>query len=341
MKTQHEPNVSLFLAATAHHVTRAMRGAQNEWSVLRPLGNHDVRCLAADPLNPSIVYAGTQGQGVLRSTDYGATWEPAGLDGRIVKSLAVSRTEPNTIYAGTKPAQIFVSRDGGTTWFEIESFRRIRGRWYWASPAEPPFKAYVQGIALSPVDRNVIVAGIEFGAVVRSTDGGQTWSEHCKGAMMDCHSLVFHAHLDGYVYEGGGSGKAGAISRDGGATWTQSKPRFDHHCYGWAVAADPAEPEIWYVSASSSPFKAHRPGKANAYIFRVNGDGLWEKVGAKGSLPHPLDHMPYALRTDPTAPGHLYAGLLNGDVWFSPDYGGSWRQLPFNLGPLYDMIFIS
>jgi photosystem II stability/assembly factor-like uncharacterized protein len=341
MQTHSDPHASVFLAATPHQVVRATRRRRDEWSVVYPLGNYDVRCLAADPLNPSIIYAGTQGKGVLRSADYGATWGPAGLDGRIVKSLAVSQTEPGTLYVGTKPACLFVSRDGGATWSEIEGFRHIRGRWYWASPAEPPFKAYVQGIALSPVDRALIVAGIEFGAVVRSTDGGQTWSEHCKGAMRDCHSLVFHARHGAYVYEGGGSGKAGAISRDGGATWTQSKPGFDHHCYGWAVAADPAEPEIWYVSASSSPFKAHQPGKADAYIFRVNGDGLWEKVGAKGGLPQPLDHMPYALRTDPAAPGHVYAGLLNGDVWFSPDYGDSWRQLPFNLGQLYDMFFLA
>lgn len=332
---------SVFLAATSHQITRAVRNARDEWLVEYPLTNCDVRCLAADPLNPSIVYAGTQGKGVLRSEDRGVTWQPAGMDGHIVKSLAVSRTEPNTIYAGTKPAWLFVSRDGGATWSELEGFRRIRGRWYWASPVEKPYKAYVQGIALSPTDPKVIVVGVEFGAVVCSMDGGQTWSSHRKGAMMDCHSLVFHAAHGGYVYEGGGSGKAGAISRDAGITWKQPKPNFDHHCYGWAVAADPADPETWYVSASSSPFKAHRPGKANAYIFRARGDGTWDKVGASGGLPQPLDHMPYALCTDSTTPGHLHAGLMNGDVWFSPDYGDSWQQLLFNLGPMHSMIMLS
>lgn len=340
MEHQTDSHASIVLAATPHPIARAVRRTRDEWSVEHLLCEHDVRCLAADPLNPRVIYAGTQGKGVLRSQDYGATWETAGLEGRIVKSLAASRTEPGTIYAGTKPAWLFVSRDGGATWSELEGFRHIRGRWYWASPAEKPFQAYVQGIALSPTDSDLIVAGIEAGAVVRSMDGGQTWSGHRKGAMIDCHSLAFHPVHSSYVYEGGGSGKAGAISRDAGATWTQSKPRFDHHCYGWAVAADPADPETWYVSASSSPFKAHRPGKADAYIFRVRGDGCWEKVGAEGGLPQPLDHMPYALRTDPTAPGHLYAGLINGDVWFSPDFGDSWRHLLFNLGPLYDMIVL-
>ena len=44
--------------------------------------------------------------------------------------------------------------------------------------------------------------------------------------------------------------------------------------------------------------------------------------------------MPYALLTDPETPGEVYAGLSNGEVWHSADYGESWRQLPFNLGAI-------
>ena len=60
--------------------------------------------------------------------------------------------------AGTKsPAAIFVSRNRGASWTELEGFRSAR-RWYWRSPAEPPFSAYVQAIGLSPVDPQVIIA---------------------------------------------------------------------------------------------------------------------------------------------------------------------------------------
>jgi hypothetical protein len=41
--------------------------------------------------------------------------------------------------------------------------------------------------------------------------------------------------------------------------------------------------------------------------------------------------MPLALVTLPSAPGHLYAGLNNGDVWHTGDYGDTWQQMPFNL----------
>jgi hypothetical protein len=45
--------------------------------------------------------------------------------------------------------------------------------------------------------------------------------------------------------------------------------------------------------------------------------------------------MAYALLTDPAAPGHLYAGLSNGDVWGSTDHGDTWRKLSFNLGGIH------
>jgi hypothetical protein len=74
---------------------------------------------------------------------------------------------------------------------------------------------------------------------------------------------------------------------------------------------------------------AHVDGEANACIFRSAGGAAWQKLG--GGLPQPLNYMAYALITDPAAPGHLYAGLSNGDVWHSTDHGDTWRQLPFNL----------
>ena len=320
-------NRSIFLATTGRGLARAGRNPDSNWSVEFLLSEHDVRCLAADPHNQNVVYAGTQGQGVLRSGDGGRTWQPAGLQGRVVKALAASPSEPGLVYAGTKPPLLFTSHDGGGTWAELESFRRVRAFW-WFSPAEPLFSAYVQGIALSPADPNVLVVGIELGAVVRSADGGKTWAGHRSGALRDCHSVIAHATNGDWMYEGGGTGAGAAFSRDGGRTWRQPKAGLDRH-YGWAVAADPARPEVWYVSLSPGPAKAHSESDAQAHIFRSAGGAAWQKLG--GGLPEPLAHMPYALLTDPAAPGHVYAGLSNGGVWHSTDYGDTWGKLPFNL----------
>lgn len=325
-------NASTFIATTGNGLARAERDTGGNWSVAYLLEDEDLRCLATDPLNPNVIYAGTQGNGVLRSDDRGVTWRPAGLSGQIVKAIAPSRHEPGTVYAGAKPATMFVSRDGAKSWTELEAFRRIPGRWWWFSPAEKPFSAYVQAIALSPTAPNLIVVGVELGGVVRSTDGGQTWTGHRRGAVRDCHSLAFHTTNGDWVYEAGGGGAA--LSRDAGQSWRQPKAGLDRR-YGWACAADPAQPEVWYISASTSfsvtKFEpsAHIDGQANAYIFRSAGGAPWQKLG--GGLPQPLDYMPYALLTDPAAPGHLYAGLSNGDVWHSFDHGDTWGKLPFNL----------
>ena len=98
--------------------TKTFVATTRAWSVEFLLPDHDVRCLAADPLNPSRLYAGTQAGGVLRSNDAGQTWQAAGLAGQTVKALAISPTQPGMLYAGTKPAHLFVSHDGGASWKE-------------------------------------------------------------------------------------------------------------------------------------------------------------------------------------------------------------------------------
>lgn len=329
-------NTQVFLSTTGNGLARAECKNHNDWQVEHLISGQIVNCLAIDPHYPDILFAGTQGQGVLRSQDAGKTWYPSGLSNRIVKSIAVSSfpagsaNGPGRIYAGTKsPPSIFMSTDSGENWTELEAFRRIPSRWFWFSPAEPPFTAYVQGIALSPTDPNVLVVGIEAGAVVRSEDGGKTWSGHLPGAVRDCHSITFHVTNGAWVYEGGGSGPA--LSRDGGKSWNQPRDGLDRR-YGWAVAVDPVHPEVWYFSASPSPFKAHGQNDAQAYIFRSAGGVPWEKLS--GGLPQPLNAMPYALFTDQSNTGHLYAGLSNGEVWRSTDYGDHWEKLPFNLGSI-------
>jgi photosystem II stability/assembly factor-like uncharacterized protein len=323
--------VSIFLATTSNGLVRAQRDTGGGWSVAPLLVNVEAQCLASNEHHPQVVYAGTRGHGVWRSLDQGATWHPAGLQGNQIKALAISRASPEIVYAGTKPACLYVTRDGGGTWTELTAFRQIPSRRFWVSPAEKPFTGYVQAIALSPTDPDTLVVGIEFGAVVRSQDGGRTWTDHRSGALRDCHSLVFHASNGDWAYEAGGSGAGVAVSQTAGNRWTQPGAGLRWH-YGWAVAADPAEPSLWYASVAPGALKAHRDRHAEASIVRMTEGGRWQTLA--GGLPQPLTSMPYALLTDPGAPGHVYAGLGNGEVWHSPDAGEHWTPLPFTLGSI-------
>lgn len=346
-------SANTIIALNYKHLAYAKKAEDGRWSTGAASIGHRTVALAVDPYQPGAIYVGTDGHGVLKTEDYGQTWVPVGLDGKIVRALALSKLQVGTIYAGTKPAHLYISRDYGGNWSELPAFRRMK-RWYWLTPAEKPMSAYVMDIVLSPTDPEVIIVGIEAAGLLRSSDGGGTWEGHPKGAVRDCHDLAFHPTDGSWVYEGGGG--SAAFSNDGGKTWSQPDPlnllgelvkfvfkrsadrsaptagKLDRR-YGWAVAADPAQPEIWYFSASTGPSKAHGEGDARAYIYRCKDSENWERLS--GGLPQPLNHFPYGLLTDVDAPGRVYAVLQNGDIWQSNNHGNDWSQLPLNIGSVW------
>lgn len=332
-------NGQTFISTTGSGIARA-ECTGGHWQVDILLEDVTVTCIIRDPVAPDTVYAATRDQGLLRSEDRGQSWRSLGLSDQVLKSVSICRADPDVIYVGAKPPAIFVSRDGGQSWRECEAFRDLR-RWFWFTPVEPG-DPYVMGLAVSPTNPDRVIAGIEFGGMFRSEDGGQSWAGHLSGTSRDCHSLRFHPTDGDWVYQAGGGWPA-AVSSDGGHTWKQPRKGMRLSLYGMACAADPADPSIWY--ASTAPFmvlpeiskmpRGHFDGEANAFIFRRKGDNPWERLG--GGLPRPLSHMAYALVAD--APGRLCAGLSNGDVWHTNDYGEHWNQLPFNLGRIqYSMV---
>ena len=62
-----------------------------------------IRAVVVDPERPETVYVGTDGGGVLRSTNGGAAWRPFGkrLPSRSVEVLTFDATSTR-LYAGTK-----------------------------------------------------------------------------------------------------------------------------------------------------------------------------------------------------------------------------------------------
>jgi photosystem II stability/assembly factor-like uncharacterized protein len=69
------------------------------------------------PSNPHIIYMGTAGSGIYKSTNSGLNWIPAGLAGETIQSLAVDQVDANLVFAATtSPGSLKVSVNGGSSW---------------------------------------------------------------------------------------------------------------------------------------------------------------------------------------------------------------------------------
>ena len=304
-------------AATGDGIA-ALTERGGDWASEHVLREPGAACLAVDPADPDTVYAGLHEGGVRRTTDGGRTWVDCELPEAGVFSLAVSPAD-GAVYAGTEPSRLFRSDDRGETWVALDGLLELPSRPTWSFPPRP-WTSHVRWVAPSPHDAAVLLAGIELGGLMLSTDRGATWQDHRPGAQRDVHCIAWHPGALGRAYEAGGGGAA--WSDDGGATWHPADDGGDRN-YTWAVAVDPDDPDRWYVSASTGPFKAHRDGDPQAHIYRRRAGEVWQPLA--GGLPDPFPAMPYSLIA---FDGRVLAGLRNGHLWASRDQGESWEACP-------------
>jgi photosystem II stability/assembly factor-like uncharacterized protein len=323
------PRAARLYAATGDAVA-TLEEQGDGWSVGLSLIGSGAQCLALDPGDRDKVFAGLHEGGVRRTSDGGRTWVDCGLPEPGVFSLAVSAAD-GAVYAGTEPSALYRSDDGGETWRELAGLLELPSRPSWSFPPRP-WTSHVRWIAPSPHDADLVLAGIELGGLMRSTDGGETWQDHRPGAQPDVHSLAWHPRVEGMAYEAGGRGAA--WSEDAGDTWHPADEGRDRH-YTWSVAADPDDPELWYVSASTGPYVAHGRGNPQAGIFRRQDRG-WRVLA--GGLPEPFPAMPYALVA---ADGRLFAGLANGELFESGDRGDTWRRCELHGDPLTRLLALA
>ena len=297
------------------------------WVASEVLTGRDVRSFAAAPAGPRRLYAGTQGNGVLVSADGGSSWTSAGLGGEVVKALAVDRA--GKVLAATRPPALFLSEDGGASWTELPALRRMR-RWYWWQPAERPHTPYVTAIAVSLTRPDTLLVGIEAQRILRSDDGGRSWTRVRKGTALDAHALALHPVDADRAYEGAGLGAAASV--DGGRTWKRATAGLTPR-YVMTVAVDPVDPDLWYAGAA--PARTAHTGNSRACILRREG-ATWTRLA--GGLPFELEHLPHALVCP--APNVVYAGLRDGAVWRSLDRGDSWSRLPVALPGLRALLVV-
>jgi photosystem II stability/assembly factor-like uncharacterized protein len=303
-------------AATGDGIAR-LEEEGDAWTVTLSLSGSGAQCLAVEPADQDILYAGLREGGVRRSVDGGHSWIDCELPEPAVFSLAVSAAD-GAVYAGSEPSRLCRSDDRGESWSALDALLELPSRPRWSFPPRP-WTSHVRWIAPSPHDAGLLLVGIELGGLMRSTDGGLSWEDHRPGAQPDVHSLAWHPQTPGRAYEAGGGGAA--FSSDAGESWRPADEGRDRH-YTWSVAVDAQDADCWYVSASTGPRAAHGRGDPEARIYRRSGGEPWQPLA--GGLPDPLPAMPYALlATD----GRLFAGLADGQIWESSDGGDSWTAL--------------
>lgn len=93
-----------------------------------------------------ILYAGTHDSGLLKSTDYGATWGKAdsGIDGQDIHGLAINPLDTNLIYAYSVNKGLFGTKDGAKSWYKIDD-----------GPKNPNVKGFAYMPTLTSMDRSM------------------------------------------------------------------------------------------------------------------------------------------------------------------------------------------
>ncbi|VAX28834.1 Glycosyl hydrolase, BNR repeat precursor, partial [hydrothermal vent metagenome] len=129
-------------------------------------------------------YAASVGGGVWRTTDAGQSWVPLtdDLPNLAVSCLEMAASNHDVLYAGTGEGffnadaiqgnGIMKTTDRGATWSQL------------ASTADDPNFAYVNRLAIDPLNENIVIAATNTG-IYKTTDGGTTWTEKFTGRIQD------------------------------------------------------------------------------------------------------------------------------------------------------------
>lgn len=120
-----------------------------------------VNTLVVDPVDSSIVYAGTT-NGLFKTTNHADSWTRIGqsLPDQFISSLAVHPTQHAILYIGGR-AGVLKSADGGQTWQAMNAGLATLN---------------IRTLAMSPRDPQLLYAGTNGSGLYRSTDGAATWT---------------------------------------------------------------------------------------------------------------------------------------------------------------------
>lgn len=229
--------------------------------------------IAIDPKDSNIVYVAAQGplwgpggdRGLFKTTDNGKTWKNILnlSENTGVTDVAIDPQNPETVYAasyqrrrhmftlidGGPESAIYRSTDAGATWNKVRA-------------GLPTGDLGRIGLAVSPVDSNVVYATVEAGdrkgGVFRSNDRGGSWerrNEFDAGAMYYARIVADPKDVDRiYVMN-----VFLMVSDDGGRTLRRLGEK-SKHVDNHDIWIDPANTEHYLVGCDGGVYESHDRG---------------------------------------------------------------------------------
>jgi hypothetical protein len=270
-----------------------------------------VGALAFDPANRSIVYCGTGegnwwswlGQGLLRSTDGGASWTSrctAPFVGQGFYDLVVDPTNSSRLIAGTNWG-VYVSTDAGLTW------TRARSQTCWS-------------VSVGRGTTNEWLAACADG-LFRSTNGGSTWTAvalpSAPGSWNRLAVAIAPSNV-GVAYAWGASGGTAYLFRRAGGTWS-------------AVAAPPGSSVgqawyDWFLGVSPDRDSQIYCGAIDVHRGDLSGaTWTWTNVSSKPSPGQSIHPDQHAIAFEPGNANTVYFGN-DGGLFRSPDRGVTFQH---------------
>lgn len=305
---------------------------EGDWFRVADTVSDSFSWVTVDPAHANVVLLGTSGGGIYRSSDFGATWQPAseGLAASFVFEIAADPATENTFYAATEQG-VFYSSDSGRTWgrageglpsglvlhlavqggragglfasvlnhgvFRLAS---LSASWEPAAAGLPGDAAPVLGY--NPAAGSVAYAGALRRGIFRTDDAGNSWASASRGMSLFVRGIAIDPNHAGIL--SAATLSAGIFrSTDFGASWQPSGLQ-DRTLY-----------RLGYNHGASALYAATALG-----VSRSRDQGVtWEHLGQQ---------TPYvfSLASHPGRPGVIYLGTFAGQVYRTTDGGQTWSS---------------
>lgn len=275
--------------------------ATSNW---QSLGNHGGttygfwnNVLGVDPQNSNIIFAG--GIAMERSSDGGATWQPAG---------ALHSDQHALVFDSTNHLNVYVGDDGGV-YRGVYPTATSAGTW--AKVSDGLVLTQFNQVGMSSAGPDIVGGGCQDNGTNR-TVGGLTW-DPILGA--DGGDLVIDPSNPYILYA---ETEDGSISKsiNGGASFTSASSGFSGGPWVTPIALDPNSP--------AEPNRVLFAG-GNSQVYRTtNSAGSW--TPSSPALSGPVT----AITLAPSSSAVVYAGTFAGSVWRSSDNGATmanWKNI--------------